>query len=145
MLGDGQAAFRPEYNAHGDGLHAEFRAKVANSEGVTPERLLAAFDLAAACRPLFDRIAQGYDAVLTPAATGTAPEGLQDTGNAAFNANWTVLHVPCVAVPSFITPSGLPVGVQLVGPRLADARLLAVAAVAAEILCPQGNPRPPEG
>ena len=44
---------------------------------------------------------------------------------------WTLLHVPCVNVPAGRGALGLPVGVQLVGPRLSDARLLAIAAVAA--------------
>jgi len=38
---------------------------------------------------------------------------------------WTLLHVPCVAVPGFTGPNGLPVGLQLVGRRFEDAQVLA--------------------
>ncbi len=65
--------------------------------------------------------------VLTPSAPGEAPIGLHTTGNAAFNRMWTLLHVPCVAIPMGRGPRGLPVGIQLVGPRFSDVRLLAIA------------------
>ena len=45
--------------------------------------------------------------------------------------NWialaTALHLPATAVPAGLAPSGLPVGVQLIGPSGADARTLAIA------------------
>ena len=67
------------------------------------------------------------DVVLTPSAPGEAPVGLHTTGNAVFNSNWTLLHVPCVGIPVGRGPANLPVGVTLVGPRLSDAKLLGIA------------------
>src|SRR3712207_7169992 len=49
---------------------------------------------------------------LTPAARGEAPVGLHSTGDAMFNRIWTLLHVPCVAIPAIHGPNQLPVGVQ---------------------------------
>jgi Asp-tRNA(Asn)/Glu-tRNA(Gln) amidotransferase A subunit family amidase len=69
-----------------------------------------------------------YDAMLTPAAPGTAPEGLEYTGNPVFNRMWTLLGVPCATLPALWSENGLPVGVQLVGRIGDDARLLACAA-----------------
>jgi Asp-tRNA(Asn)/Glu-tRNA(Gln) amidotransferase A subunit family amidase len=66
----------------------------------------------------------GYDAVLTPAAPGEAPEGLASTGDAAFNSLWTLLHVPAVTVPAGTGPKGLPLGAQIVTPRGEDAAAL---------------------
>jgi Asp-tRNA(Asn)/Glu-tRNA(Gln) amidotransferase A subunit family amidase len=71
------------------------------------------------------------DVVLTPASCGDAPEGLHTTGDAIFNGIWTLLHVPCVAIPCIRTERRLPVGIQLVGPRFSDTRLLAIAAACA--------------
>lgn len=69
-----------------------------------------------------------FDALLSFSATGEAPQGLTSTGSPAFNHLWTLLHLPCINVPGLVGPSGLPIGVQLVGARGDDARLLAVAA-----------------
>jgi Asp-tRNA(Asn)/Glu-tRNA(Gln) amidotransferase A subunit family amidase len=45
-----------------------------------------------------------------------------------------LLHVPCVAVPAGRGPTRLPVGVQLVGSRMSDARLLAIARAMAPVI-----------
>lgn len=51
----------------------------------------------------------------------------QALGDAVFNRPWTMLHAPCVTLPGFRGPRGLPVGIQIVGPRNADRQLLAAA------------------
>ena len=70
---------------------------------------------------------QRYDAILTPAAVGTAPEGLGSTGDPAFCMLWTLCGMPAMSVPLMQGANGLPLGVQLVGPRQGDARLLRTA------------------
>ena len=70
---------------------------------------------------------QRYDAILTPAAFGTAPAGLESTGEPAFCTLWTLCGMPAVSVPLMQGANGLPLGVQLVGPRHGDARLLRTA------------------
>ena len=65
-----------------------------------------------------------YDIILTPATTGEAPAGLDATGNPVFNTLWTLCGTPSIALPLMEGPSGLPLGVQVVGPRGDDARLL---------------------
>ncbi len=127
MQGDGQAAFLDLYLAFPELLHDEFKAKVENRLGITPRQLLEARDAIAAARPMFDAMATGYDAVLTPSAPGEAPQSLETTGMATFSRIWTALHVPCITVPAGRGPRGLPLGVQLVGPRLTDPQLLGVA------------------
>ena len=71
--------------------------------------------------------AQRYDAILTPAAAGTAPVGLDSTGDPAFCTLWTLCGIPAISVPLMQGENGLPLGVQLVGPRHGDARLLRTA------------------
>ncbi len=55
------------------------------------------------------------DALLTPSAPGEAPGGLDWTGDPAFNALWTLLQGPNITIPAGTGPTGLPLGVQLVG------------------------------
>jgi Asp-tRNA(Asn)/Glu-tRNA(Gln) amidotransferase A subunit family amidase len=71
-----------------------------------------------------DEIFARCDAILCPAATGPAPQGLEYTGDAIFNGLWTLLGTPAVTVPAFTAENGLPMGLQLVGPRGQDGRLL---------------------
>jgi len=84
-----------------------------------------------------------FDAILAPITPVTAfPHdhrpfakrslGLSDGGTAPYGAmlNWislaTALHLPATAMPAGFAASGLPVGVQLIGPLNGDARLLAL-------------------
>ena len=77
----------------------------------------------AACRGYFDEASKAFDVLLTPSATGEAPEGLDNTGDTSFNILPTWTYVPCVTLPVFKGPAGLPVGLQLVGHRCQDHRL----------------------
>jgi len=70
---------------------------------------------------------QRYDAILTPAAPSAAPKGLSATGDPSFCTLWTLCGMPAISLPLLQSTSGLPIGVQLVGPRLGDARLLRTA------------------
>jgi len=137
QLGEGRGAFLQEYLAAHAQLHADFRDRVENVAEITGARLAGAYDLAAECRKLFDALFPKYDAVLTPAVTGEAPLGRQDTGNPVFNGMWTLLHVPCIGIPCHTGPHNMPVGVQIVGPRFGDAALLDVAALVAPVIDPR--------
>ena len=68
-----------------------------------------------------------YDAIITPAAAGSAPKGLGSTGDPAFCTLWTLCGMPAVTLPLMQDAAGLPIGVQLVGRRNFDARLLRTA------------------
>jgi Asp-tRNA(Asn)/Glu-tRNA(Gln) amidotransferase A subunit family amidase len=111
---------------HGALMSESLRAKVAEGREMTE----AAYRHAIAHR---DRVAAGlddiytrFDAILCLPATGTAPEGLGWTGDPVFNALWTYAGTPCVSLP-LLEVEGLPLGVQLTGPRGADGPLLRTA------------------
>jgi len=67
------------------------------------------------------------DVLLTPAAVGEAPEGLDGTGDPIFSRPWAILGVPLLSVPGLTGSTGLPVGVQLVARHGDDDKLLAAA------------------
>ena len=73
---------------------------------------------------LFDR----YDAILTPGGR-RAPRrrASTSTGDPAFCTLWTLCGMPALTLPLMQGENGLPLGVQLVGPRHGDARLLRTA------------------
>ena len=74
-----------------------------------------------------EAIFERYDAILTPSAPGPAPKGLSATGDPAFCTLWTLCGMPAVSLPLLSASNGLPMGVQLVGRRGDDARLLRTA------------------
>lgn len=76
---------------------------------------------------LLELFEQRYDAILTPAAPGVAPRGLASTGDPGFCTLWTLCGMPALSLPLMQSTEGLPLGVQLVGPRHGDARLLRTA------------------
>jgi amidase len=108
-------------------LSARLRQFLQEGANVTPERLRAARAQAERARQELERIFQSVDALVTPAAVGEAPEGLDATGDPIFSRIWTLLGTPCISLPVLSGPAGLPVGLQVVGPRSGEARLLGAA------------------
>jgi Asp-tRNA(Asn)/Glu-tRNA(Gln) amidotransferase A subunit family amidase len=94
-------------------------------KAVEHQRAIAAI---ARINEAIDAVFDEYDAILTPAAPGPAPRGLKATGNPIFCTTWTYLGLPAVTLPLLASEEGLPMGVQLVGRRDNDARLLRTAA-----------------
>jgi len=87
-----------------------------------------ALRVAARAGESFDELfMQRYDAILTPPALGTAPKGLGSTGDPAFCVPWTLLGLPAITLPLMQGANGLPLGVQLVGRKNFDARLMRTA------------------
>jgi Asp-tRNA(Asn)/Glu-tRNA(Gln) amidotransferase A subunit family amidase len=80
--------------------------------------------IAPAVESLDELFMQRYDAILTTPAPGTAPKGLGSTGDPVFCSIWTLLGMPAITLPLMRGENGLPLGVQLVGRKGYDARLL---------------------
>jgi Asp-tRNA(Asn)/Glu-tRNA(Gln) amidotransferase A subunit family amidase len=74
-----------------------------------------------------DRFLTKYDAIITPSATGEAPATLEQTGNPGFCSIWSLCGVPAITIPVGFGPFGLPLGLQIVGPRGKDGRTLSSA------------------
>jgi Asp-tRNA(Asn)/Glu-tRNA(Gln) amidotransferase A subunit family amidase len=86
-----------------------------------------AIESIAALNAALDELFFAYEAFVTPAATGAAPAGLETTGSPIFCTPWTLCGVPAITLPMLQNNERLPVGVQLVGARNNDARLLRTA------------------
>ena len=121
-------ALAHEWASARDRLSPAMRETVAAGLAVPFAEYRAALGRAADCRGRLGAVFAGRDALLVPAVNGEAPRGLGYAGDPAFQALWTMLHVPAIALPTHRGPNLMPVGVQLVAPEGADDRLLAVAA-----------------
>lgn len=67
---------------------------------------------------------QGIDLWICPATTGPAPEGIAATGDPIMNLPWTHAGMPALTLPAGKASNGLPLGLQVVGPTMADERLV---------------------
>jgi Asp-tRNA(Asn)/Glu-tRNA(Gln) amidotransferase A subunit family amidase len=70
---------------------------------------------------------KGFDALLTPATKGPAPD-LATTGDPVFNSPWSYTGLPTVSFPTGRSGDGLPLAIQLVGQAFGEAELFAAAA-----------------
>jgi Asp-tRNA(Asn)/Glu-tRNA(Gln) amidotransferase A subunit family amidase len=68
-----------------------------------------------------------FDAFITPGAPGAPPKGLANTGSPIMQGPWTILGVPTINLPVGLNKGGLPLGVQMAGPPLAEALLFSTA------------------
>lgn len=109
-----------------DTMSDHLKGAIDQGKAVLARDYLAALDwrvlLNGALDPIFDRC----DAILCPSAPGAAPTA-ETTGSAIFNGIWTLAGVPTITLPAFTADNGLPMGLQLVGRRGDDARLLRTA------------------
>jgi Asp-tRNA(Asn)/Glu-tRNA(Gln) amidotransferase A subunit family amidase len=128
MAFEAARSFAPERREHDALLSPRLRALLDEGAGRSPKEYLDALGLADAGRLELAALFERHDLLLTPSAPGVAPRGLKATGDSMFNRTWTLLGTPCVHLPTDARSGGLPVGVQLVGGRDDDARVLAMAA-----------------
>ncbi len=116
-----------DYEKGGDRFSAVLRKLIERGRGHAAVDYAAAVagipSLNGALDPVFDE----FDAIVTPAAPGEAPHGLETTGDPIFCTMWTYLGTPAVTLPLFRSAAGMPLGVQLVARRDGDARLLRTA------------------
>ena len=88
---------------------------------------IAALDWPKLLNTALDEIFERCDAIICPATPTSAPAGLTSTGSAVYNGLWTLCGVPVVTLPVFEDSTGMPMGLQMVGKRGNDARLLRTA------------------
>ena len=118
--------FHRDYEQGRDQLSPVLRALIEKGRTIPAVEYTRALAAAAPLNDILDSVFDEYDAILTPAAPGPAPRGTA-TGNPAFCSTWTYLGTPAVTLPLLQDENGMPIGVQLVGRRGNDARLLRTA------------------
>jgi amidase len=112
-----------ERNHHWELLSEFQRSKLASWLNVSYEQYREAEAVLRQCRRYLAEAVKDIDLLLTPSALGEAPVGLASTGDTSFNILSTWTYTPCVTLPVFTGPTGLPVGIQLIGHRNQDHRL----------------------
>ncbi|ODV10275.1 MAG: glutamyl-tRNA amidotransferase [Rubrivivax sp. SCN 70-15] len=127
MEADIAGSFEHEYEHGRDRLSASLRAQIERGRTVSAVAYRQALARVPVLLDGLETLFDHYDALLTPATLGTAPEGLASTGDPVMCTLWTLLGMPALSLPLLHGANGLPIGVQLVGRRGDDARLLRTA------------------
>ena len=119
--------FHELYERGREQLSESLRGQIERGRRVTAVDYNNAVARIPATGAAFDEVFDRCDAILTIAAAGPAPRGLESTGSPAFCTLWTYAGMPAVSLPLLHAENGLPMGIQLVGRRGDDARLLRTA------------------
>lgn len=116
-----------------DAFAPRIRAQIQVGQLVTGEAYLQAQRLRRQARPEVEAMLDGLDCLLMPTVDVVAPEP-STTGNAAFQAVWSLFGFPALTLPSGLSGEGLPFGIQLVARPFREDTLLRAAAWCEAIL-----------
>ncbi|MCP4382018.1 MAG: amidase, partial [Hyphomicrobiales bacterium] len=102
------STYKPYYDRATDQLSDFMRTTIEEGATISAVDYLEALEIQKALRADIDQVFERHDAIITPAAPGEAPHGLEWTGNSAFNNLWSLLGVPAITLPLLQGPTGLP-------------------------------------
>ena len=123
---EGARTHESRYRQFGQRMGAKLAALIENGLRIPRGRYEAALAQVDAMRGAVAQIFEEYDAILTPAASGPPPRGLESTGDPSPNAPWTALGVPAISIP--LPGRRLPEGLQVAAAWNFDDVLVALAA-----------------
>ncbi len=116
------------FKTRGDEYRSYMRGFIASGLLVPATAYLRAQRLRGIIIQDMRKLIEGFDCVICPSATDSAPEGLEWTGSPAFNSPWSLTGFPSITVPSSLTENGLPLGLQIIGTPYSEWELLGIAA-----------------
>jgi Asp-tRNA(Asn)/Glu-tRNA(Gln) amidotransferase A subunit family amidase len=109
---------------HEDQLFDKFADMLRRGTKISDEDYQEALKFRTAMIGYFAAFFKDYDAILTPSSSGQSTKFDDGTGDPIFCTYWTLCGLPCVTLPILTSGEGMPVGVQLVGNREEDNRLM---------------------
>ena len=113
--------FRDHHDDYGPQVRSliEMGSLIPAVEYVRAQRVRRLFRVAA------EDAARCFDVLLSPATPSPAPRDLSTTGDPVFQTPWTTCGFPAMTIPSGLSESGLPFGIQIASASFAERRLLA--------------------
>jgi Asp-tRNA(Asn)/Glu-tRNA(Gln) amidotransferase A subunit family amidase len=130
-------AYTAERTTHAAQLDPTLAQTLNENAKIPRAQYLESIRVAETARCFADGLFRQHDAWLMPSAPGAAPHSLASTGDPLFNRLASVLHTPAINIPAFKNGKGMPLGLQLIGARYEDEKLLQMAATISTILLPK--------
>ena len=123
VLHESATAYAAEFRDHAGTMNEWLRDVASRS---VPEGVYrVALRVAKECRAyLAHEVFSRFDVLITPATAGEASQKLTGLEDQTFCPLWTMMHGPCVTLPLFKGPNGMPMGLQVVGAVNRDAELI---------------------
>ncbi|WP_180966707.1 amidase [Cohaesibacter celericrescens] len=116
-----------EYSTHPDQLSPLLKQTLDFAQTIKPSDYDEARMCAENASKEMDEHFEDVDALISLSAPGPAPKGLASTGSPIFNRIWTLFGLPAINIAGLTTQDGLPLGVQIIGPYMADQATLHIA------------------
>ena len=115
------------FEAHWGQISETLKPVITRGRLITQTEYEDALEVKASAEAFFADFFVEFDAIIAPSAAGEAPLFGPGTGDPIFCTLWTLAGLPCVSLPLLVGNTGLPIGVQLIGPAEKDNRLLRTA------------------
>lgn len=115
------------FDTHWDQISDTLKPVITRARQISAAEYEDALAVKTSAEAFFDEFFLEFDAIIAPAAAGEAPRFAEGTGDPIFCTLWTLAGLPSVTLPLLVGETGLPVGVQLIGPAKKDDRLLRTA------------------
>ncbi|EEB85056.1 amidase [Roseobacter sp. GAI101] len=115
------------FEGHWDQISETLKPVITRGNQITRAEYEDALAVKASAEAFFDNFFVEFDAIIAPSAAGEAPKFGAGTGDPIFCTLWTLAGLPCISLPLLVGETGLPIGVQLIGPAEKDNRLLRTA------------------
>lgn len=127
MYYEGARSFAELQSQNRDRLGAEINRLIDDGKLISETVYHAALEQRTRLQGELAEFQRRYDIIITLPARGEAPATLENTGDPAFCTIWTLCGAPTITIPSGLGTHGMPLGLQLVGAHMQDARVLQVA------------------
>jgi aspartyl-tRNA(Asn)/glutamyl-tRNA(Gln) amidotransferase subunit A len=127
MFSEAATIHEAQFRASPSSYRPQMQSEIASGLLIPASTYLRAQRICAKFRAEMTSLMVDLDVVVTPSALTPALKGLTSTGDAAFNAPWSLAGFPTVTIPSGLTDDGLPLGLQIVAKPYDESHLLGVA------------------